>query len=801
MKQVYLFFLFFSSIVFSQNYSQTLIKNTPYFHELQQEKFFLHTNKTTYFTGETIWWKAYVVSDFNNKPTTATTNLYVNFFDENKKLISSNLYYCEDGLALGEIQLPKKFVSGTYYIQLDTQWNKNFTSKYTFPLTLINSEQNKVETDNKEVKESLKPLSLEFYPESGSLLNNKINWVYTSLKLENLALPEQEIRVFDSSTNKEIAKIKTNSLGHAKFAFLCKPGHSYVAKVNFNNVEHKFQLNLAKNSGIIIHKKQGLKAKGIQEFVVEFSDDLLINFSKETFFVTVHRNNKLLYVLPFEISKNKSKYLLPLDKENLFNGFNTLTLFNKNNEPVAERHFYVTTKKQIDLNVSQTVYSKDSLILDFDLSKDYKNANLSISVLPKDTKLNNGTNSILDAFLLQPYVSSLASINKFNDSELDILLQTQVIKRKINYINSEKAMFDFEHGLELIGSVNGKVDKNYKVLLSSKESGILETTSIDKDKKFSFSNLVLKHDNDFKLALLNEKGEIVDGGFYVYKRNKKYSPDKFLTANKMNQLIISNNIQKKEIEHNYFEYEKMEMLDEVHISAEVIKEPIESAYPTMSKEIGGSFFKNLQISQVESLTLTVIQYLNRQVNINAREGALFNKERDSTSNVSFSSVGFTRGINSFHGGRGALIIVDNIIGMDGDLLHNLSLSEVKSISVNPSGAGYGMRGSGGVIKIDLKDGAENFKTTPNPYYFNSTTDFGFTPSQSIFKNNQFVFNSQDSRNYYETLDWIPFYNVHSNEKNILKIFKGNHKNIKLFINGMDKEGSLIYKIIDLTVQE
>ena len=68
--------LFFCAIIFTINsFSQKEINSTTegfittnnYLHDLQLEKFFLHTNKTTYYAGEKVWFKAYVVNDTDNK--------------------------------------------------------------------------------------------------------------------------------------------------------------------------------------------------------------------------------------------------------------------------------------------------------------------------------------------------------------------------------------------------------------------------------------------------------------------------------------------------------------------------------------------------------------------------------------------------------------------------------------------------------------------------------------------------------------------------------------------------------------
>ncbi|MDX1317256.1 MAG: hypothetical protein R3262_06890, partial [Xanthomarina gelatinilytica] len=43
----------------SEKSNDILLENT-YLTTIEKEKFFLHTNKTTYYTGEKIWFKAYI---------------------------------------------------------------------------------------------------------------------------------------------------------------------------------------------------------------------------------------------------------------------------------------------------------------------------------------------------------------------------------------------------------------------------------------------------------------------------------------------------------------------------------------------------------------------------------------------------------------------------------------------------------------------------------------------------------------------------------------------------------------------
>lgn len=797
--KVFHLFLLLSTFVFSQNqHSKNFLGKTEYFHNLPQEKFYLHTNKTTYFTGETLWWKAYVVSDFTDKPT-LTTNLYVNFYNSNKELISHKLFYCEKGMAFGEIEIDNTLQAGTYYIQLDTNWSQNFTNKYIQAIQIINSESK----DNlaKSIEQKKEDLNLSFYPESGSILYNTVNWVYLSLENNGNFIPEQPIKIIDKNDNRVVAKAKTNKNGHAKFSLIYKPKGKYAASVNYNNQNYTFDMNPSKVSGVIIHKKHSKNNNDKEAFTVEFSTDLLKSYNDKTFFATIHRNNKLLYVLPFKVNKKDSKYLLAFSKENMFNGFNSFTLFDAENRPVAERSFYTETKPNTDLIVKKIEQANDSINLDFYSKNTSGITNVSISVLPKNTRVNSDANTIYDAFLLKPYVkNSIPTISKLSREELDMVLQTQINPIKKHHINRDQPLFKPEVGLSINGSVNAKIEENYKVLLSSKESGILEVVNVGQDKRFAFSNLILKDKGDYRLALLDEKGQIIKAGFYVYKQNKNYKVDSLLIYEKLVKANVEKEITKNKMD-SFIEYKGIQKLKEVVIETQIEKEK-ETLYPYTQGELGSGFNKTLRISEVEGLTLTVLQYLDRQVNISAKEGWLIGTESDSTLTASFSRIRFTRGSRSFHGPNdGPLILLDNF-RVDSDVLYQMRLSEVASIKVNASGAGYGMMGARGVILINLKDGRElskNLKVNHN--YFKSETDFGFTPSISIFKNNLIKFSSLESKRFYETLDWIPYFNVESDKTNTLKIYHGDHDEIKLFINGMNEYGDLFYDIIEINTKE
>jgi len=88
-----------------------------------QEKYFLHTNKTAYFPGENIWFKAYIVYDIANTPYYKTTNLHINLYNSEKKLIDNDLFMSKMVLQM-EVYNFLKILRGKYYT------NFNFRRKH-----------------------------------------------------------------------------------------------------------------------------------------------------------------------------------------------------------------------------------------------------------------------------------------------------------------------------------------------------------------------------------------------------------------------------------------------------------------------------------------------------------------------------------------------------------------------------------------------------------------------------------------------------------------------------------------------
>ena len=165
-----LIFLFFNQISFSQQ-AASWLRQWSDKHSI--EKAWLHFDREVYLAGETAWFKAYLLADY--QPDTISTSLYVELLNSNQSLIVRKIIPVLDGRTMGQFELSDTLSSGAYFIRAYTPSMLNAApgqvgdfvfqkSIYVFGKT---TEQPKPATSNS--------LRLEFFPESGNFVEGTLN--------------------------------------------------------------------------------------------------------------------------------------------------------------------------------------------------------------------------------------------------------------------------------------------------------------------------------------------------------------------------------------------------------------------------------------------------------------------------------------------------------------------------------------------------------------------------------------------------------------------------------------------------
>ena len=88
---------------------------------MQQERVYLHFDNTSYYLGETIWFKAYTTFGTNDKPSTLSKVLYVELVAPEGYVVETKKYKLNDnGTCYGEFELKPLFLSGYYEVRAYT---------------------------------------------------------------------------------------------------------------------------------------------------------------------------------------------------------------------------------------------------------------------------------------------------------------------------------------------------------------------------------------------------------------------------------------------------------------------------------------------------------------------------------------------------------------------------------------------------------------------------------------------------------------------------------------------------------
>lgn len=114
-------------------YSQlTLPVSQAYADAYPREKAYLHLDNTSYYIGDTIWYKAYVVTAEQNQPSPISTPLYVELLDQLGNTSERQIIQLRDGEGEGQFILTKALFSGFYEIRAYTKWMLAFSEKQYF---------------------------------------------------------------------------------------------------------------------------------------------------------------------------------------------------------------------------------------------------------------------------------------------------------------------------------------------------------------------------------------------------------------------------------------------------------------------------------------------------------------------------------------------------------------------------------------------------------------------------------------------------------------------------------------------
>ncbi len=517
---------------------------SPLFSQVEQqvpdiENSYLHTDRTTYFLGESLWYKAYVVYAYNNLLFNHSRILYVELIDSNSEIVLRNKTLIEDGLGHGDFILADSLniKPGNYQLKAYTNWTRNFGNDfvYTKPIVVKNvyegaHGQYKAPSSNK-VSESQtaenKTFTVQFFPEGGSLLANVLN--ISAFKATNPDGSPVNVKgtIYDSD-DKMITMFLSVHDGMGKFQFTPKSNTTYYAEVaDASGKKIKVQLPKVETSGYVL----GYKKKGAKHFIaIKTNNDTFTQASNKP--LTLVCNTKGITYFQGELPLTKATLSFELPTEKIPEGISQVTLYDYKQRPQAERLIYIEKQHGVKITITpdkQEYAPSEKTALTVTATDETGAAvpaSFSLSCIDTNGNLNVGNNqsTICSYFLMESEIRGKVfnpgyyfnAKNPKRLEHLDLLLLTQGWRNFI-WKTIPKIPDSLSYKAEKGFSVSGKVQQllgekpkpnvNISLAMMNASGSSIFSTVTDTLGQFSFNDLLYVGKTKMFINSRNEKGK------------------------------------------------------------------------------------------------------------------------------------------------------------------------------------------------------------------------------------------------------------------------------------------------------
>lgn len=506
------------------------------------EKIYLHTDRSTYFIGEDLWYKAYNVRASNNVLFDNSNILYVELISPDSKIISRNKTNLEMGLGYGDFQLTDSLgvKPGKYQLRAYTNWNRNFGEDFVFKKDIeiidvfeSHANTNKTENYSVEIKTTGNDSSrqngytVDFFPEGGSLIENVASIIgFKAVDSEGKPI-DVKGEVYDSD-NELVASFLSPHDGMGKFQMLPISGKNYYAKIKIlAGAELRVALPKVTTNGYLISFRA---FKGRNIISINTNEATLAQNPNAA--LTVVCNAKGISYLESTQTLTATTLSFELPRDKAPEGISQITLFDSNNKPQSERLVYVEKDPDLDVQlVADKANYKPNEKATINVSSKSKlgvakSASFSMSVTDMNGVIEDkeyGT-TISSYFLMESdirgkvynpgYYFDVANVKRLD--HLDDLLLTQgwrdFLWKTMPKVNDTKN-YIAEKGINISGKVKqlfgDKTKENYTiglVLLNLKHINTFKTTT-DSIGKFKFENLKFSEKMQMTVSSKDEKGK------------------------------------------------------------------------------------------------------------------------------------------------------------------------------------------------------------------------------------------------------------------------------------------------------
>ncbi|MEZ0541409.1 TonB-dependent receptor plug domain-containing protein [Fibrella arboris] len=209
-----------------------LTRIRAYEQQYPHEKVYLHTDRTTYLAGETIWLKSYLFYGASRGADSSSGTMLVDLVSPNgKKIMLDTRFPSTEGYGEGYLTLPDSLPMGRYILRAYTGWMRNFSEEWYFnkAINVVRTvAPNGASADMGGLSVEQTPPDVQFLPEGGQLVAGIASRV--AFKAVNAAGVGVDVTGFVLNSRKDtVVGFRSQHLGMGTFPLVPEAGETYLA--------------------------------------------------------------------------------------------------------------------------------------------------------------------------------------------------------------------------------------------------------------------------------------------------------------------------------------------------------------------------------------------------------------------------------------------------------------------------------------------------------------------------------------------------------------------------------------------
>ncbi|MBS1735044.1 MAG: hypothetical protein JSS98_00380 [Bacteroidetes bacterium] len=741
------------------------------------EKIYVHFDKTAYVPGDTIWFKCYLIKDL--LPAANAKTLYMDWSDINGRLIYRTTSPIVEGTTYGQYAIPDSLKGNALHVKAYTKWMLNFDSSviYNKSIHILSAKRSQITT-------KIIP-SITFFPEGGNIItgvNNKI--AFKANDQYGNPIPIKGI-VQSELGFKDSLKVLHDGMGY--FFITPKPGEGFTAKWRDDKgIMHSTPLPVATNAGVALQ----VGNEKLRSFLV------LSNAENDSLHIIGTMFNEPVFKIYRRIKNGKITGLIPTD--NLPSGILTITVFNQQWQPLAERITFV--------NNGDYLFEPGFDVQHWGLNKRAKN---EIEISVPDSLVANLSISVTDA----------AIENDSSDNIISHLLLSSELKGKVYnpafyFRNNEDSAGAF---LDLVMLTNGWRRYNWGNLLNGKYpdikypadttykalSGKIYGASPTQLRNAGAIILIIsqgKGNTQFTTVPVDGAGAFIDPNLIIFDTAKIY-----YQLPKVKDKDITVQFQQNTLPALPYQIKALPAFDNGDTSG--LARHFQLSMDARN-ELNLYKGKVLQTVTIEKKTKTPIQIMDEKYTSGFFSGGdsyQFDMVNDPFAKSAYSIFNFLQGKiaglqvltttnpPSLDWRGGAPLIYLDEIQSSVDMVADIPVSDIAYIKVMRPPFMGGAGGSSGAIAIYTRKGSD--KQVEKGKGLSSNTIIGYSPIKQFYSPDYETFDPEfDKTDLRTTLLWKPEVMTRpGNSKVVLKFFNNDvAHSFRVIIEGMTTDGRLAH---------